>query len=116
MQRKSSSSVRVYSPEMNRDKLLLILKRKIRRLSEKLKIRIAILFGSYAFNRHTPASDVDLFIVIEDGSKEEAYREIFERLKVPALQLHLYTLREYEKMKASNSSFIKEVEKGIPLI
>jgi len=116
MQKKSSNSVKVYSPEANRDELILILRRKIRRLSEKLKIRVAILFGSYALNRHTPASDIDLFIVIEDGSKDEAYRQIFEYLEMPALQLHLYTLGEYEKMKASNSSFLKEVEKGVSLI
>lgn len=75
-----------------------------------------MLFGSYTSGRYTAASDVDLFVVVENGHKDEAYRKIFESLNISNLQLHLYTLKEYERMKVSSPSFIKEMEKGVSLI
>ncbi|MBO3800320.1 MAG: nucleotidyltransferase domain-containing protein [Candidatus Brockarchaeota archaeon] len=116
MLKRSSDSVRVFYPEIDRDSLILILKGEIEKLSERLRVRSVILFGSYATDRYTPASDIDLLVVIEDEDKEKAYSEIFKNLKISNLQLHLYTLKEYEKMKASGSLFIKEIEeKGIPI-
>lgn len=116
MLRRSSDSVRIYYPEIDSNSLVSILKDRIENLSGKLRIKIAILFGSYATGRYTPASDVDLLVVIEGENKEEAYNEIFKNLKISNLQLHLYTLKEYEKMKMSGSLFIKEIEeKGIPI-
>lgn len=107
---------KIYCPEIDKDSLVSILKDRIEKLSRKLRIRIAILFGSYATGRYTPASDVDLLVVVEDEDKEKAYSEIFKDLKISNLQLHLYTLKEYEKMKTSGSLFIKEIEeKGIPI-
>ena len=117
MLRKSSNSVKVCCPEIDRERLVSILKDRIRDLSEKIRIRIVILFGSYAANRHTPASDIDLLIVVEEEDKDKAYREILRFLKISNLQLHLYTVREYEKMRENRPLFIKEIEgKGIPIL
>lgn len=116
MLKRSSDSVRIFYPEIDRDNLILVLKDEIGKISERLRIRIVILFGSYATGRYTPASDIDLLVVIEDEDKEKAYSEIFKNLKISNLQLHLYTLKEYEKMKKSGSLFIKEIEeRGIPI-
>lgn len=48
---------------------------------------------------------------------DKAYREILRFLKISNLQLHLYTVREYEKMRENRPLFIKEIEgKGIPIL
>ncbi|MEM1548159.1 MAG: nucleotidyltransferase domain-containing protein [Thermoproteota archaeon] len=116
MLKRSLDSVRIFYPEIDRDNLILVLKDEIGKISERLRIRIVILFGSYATGRYTPASDIDLLVVVEDEDKEKTYSEIFKNLKISNFQLHLYTLKEYEKMKTNRSLFIKEVEKrGIPI-
>lgn len=113
MQKKSSNSVRVYYPEYSKEELVALLREKLSELSKVLPIKLAILFGSYAKDRQTAASDVDLFVVV-DGNKGRLYHEIHKGLKIANLQLHLYTEEEYEKMKGS--SFIKEIETGIKIL
>ena len=114
MQGKSSSSVRVYFPKQSKEKIILLLKERVKNLSKEIPIQLFVLFGSYAAGRHTAASDVDVFAVIESEHKNEAYKKILESLDIDNLQLHLYTANEYEKLKTNRPSFVKEVvEKGI---
>lgn len=113
MRRRSSNSVRVYYPEHSREELVALLRKRLAELSERLPIRLVILFGSYAKGRQTIASDIDLFVVV-DGDKDQLYHEIHRSLNLSNLQLHLYTEDEHEKMK--DSPFIREVEAGIRIL
>ena len=78
--------------------------------AKELPIKLVVLFGSYAAGRYTVASDVDVFAVIEGKYKEEAFHKIREGLGLDNLQLHLYTVEEYEKLKRNRPSFIREVQ------
>ncbi|MEM3383325.1 MAG: nucleotidyltransferase domain-containing protein [Nitrososphaerales archaeon] len=99
---------------MSKDELISLLKDRVKNLSKELPIRLAMLFGSYAINRYTVASDVDIFAVVENKDKDKIYRKIYEGLGISNLQLHLYTVDEYEKLKMNRPSFVKEIEeKGI---
>jgi hypothetical protein len=112
MRKKSFDSVRVYYPKHSKEELIALLKERVSDLSKRLPIKLAILFGSYAAGRHTVASDIDLFIVVQDLDKNGLYHMIYDGLNLGNLQLHLYTLEEYNKLKGS--SFVKEVEeKGV---
>ena len=112
MRRRSFDSVRIYYPKYSKEELIALLKERIDKLSRTLPIELAILFGSYASGRYTVASDIDLLVVVKDGDKDELYHRIYDELNIRNLQLHLYTLEEYSKMR--DSSFIREVEgKGI---
>ncbi|MBC7090985.1 MAG: nucleotidyltransferase domain-containing protein [Nitrososphaeria archaeon] len=73
-----------------------------------------MIFGSYAENRYTVASDIDILVVYEGKRLEDDYYIIWDILQLPEVQLHIYTLEEL-KLKSSGSSFLKEVEKGITL-
>jgi len=114
MPRKSSSSVRIYYPKLGKEDLVSLLKERVRDLSKELPIKLVTLFGSYAAGRYTAASDVDVLAVVSGGNKGELYRKIHEGLGIRNIQLHLYTVDEYEKLKWNGSSFIREAEgKGI---
>ncbi|MGB9659688.1 MAG: nucleotidyltransferase family protein [Nitrososphaerales archaeon] len=78
MLKKSSGSVRIYYPKLSKDELISILKERVKDLSKELPIRFVVLFGSYAKNRYTAASDVDLFIVVTSGDKGELYKKIMK--------------------------------------
>lgn len=110
MLKKSSSSVRIYYPKLRREELVLLLREKAKDLSRELPIELVTLFGSYASDRYTAASDIDVLAVIRGEHKDEAYQKIHEGLHIQNLQLHLYTREEYEKLKRNSPSFVREVE------
>lgn len=118
MPRKYSNSVKIYYPEFSREEIIRKLSVGVRELAREIPIKTAILFGSYATGYYTAASDIDLFIVVdsEKTGKDEAYRRIQDRLKLPNLQLHLYSLREYQELKRKNSGFLKEVSRGFKIL
>jgi len=41
------------------------------------------------------------------------YNLFWNSLKIPQLELHVYSSEEFERLKKSGSSFLKEIEKGI---
>jgi len=111
-----SSSVKVYYPKLDKEKVVSLLKEKARDLSKELPIKLMTLFGSYATGRYTAASDVDVLAVVSGLNKGELYSRIYQELDINNLQLHLYTVEEYEKLKSTGSSFVREAEqKGIAI-
>lgn len=115
MREESSNSVKVYYPKYSKEEIIKIIKKKMPTLKKKLSIVKIILFGSYAKDRYTVASDVDLLIVYNGKKIKNAYHIVWDTLKIDNLQPHVYTLDEYERLKSSGSYFIKEAEKGIVL-
>jgi len=77
------------------------------------------LFGSYAFGCNTAYSDIDLCIVLRTESTidydwlSRRFREIAPDLE---LQLHVYDEDTFNRMRASGSTFVREVMKGIRLL
>jgi len=114
MQRKSSSSVRIYWPEFSREELLRLLTERVGMLREKLPVRLISLFGSYAKSRQTAASDIDLLVVYDGPKRDDDYKLVWETLRISCLQLHIYTAEELGMLVESGSRFPKEaIEKGI---
>ncbi|MGC8998538.1 MAG: nucleotidyltransferase family protein [Candidatus Bathyarchaeia archaeon] len=112
MPRKSSTTVKIYYPKFSREEIIQKLEENFRNLSKELPIKIVTLFGSYACGRQTAASDIDLFVVVNGKQKDEAYKRIYRSLNIEKLQLHLYTVDEYEKLRRNSPSFIKEAEEN----
>lgn len=108
-----SGSAKVYSPKFSTKELLRYLRKQLEALSKELPVKRAVLFGSYAKGTHTVASDVDLLIIYGDPERGDAYSIAWDRIKLSQLQLHLYTESQYERLKRSGSSFVREVERGL---
>jgi predicted nucleotidyltransferase len=112
MQKKLSTSVRVFYRPLSRDDVLRILRERMPALQEKLPVRRAVLFGSYARGRHTIASDIDLLIVYEGEPREDAYKMVRRTMKIRRLEPHVYAEEEYAQVKATVDRMIRD---GIPL-
>ena len=114
MQKKLSNSVKIYYPKYNKEKIIKLLKAKIRKIREKIPLKRVILFGSYASGKYTAASDVDILIIYRGPKRNDAYSLCWDIIGIPELQLHIYSEEEYIKLKQRSSSIPKEAEtKGI---
>ncbi|MHA1239129.1 MAG: nucleotidyltransferase domain-containing protein [Candidatus Odinarchaeia archaeon] len=74
-------------------------------------IYLAVLYGSIVHNKHTPESDVDLFIVGEESFKKfllEELSNLYLKYFIPVSILY-YTLRQFNEIR--NHPFIKKVLK-----
>jgi len=108
--------VRIYWPEYDREELLKLLTERIGVLAEKLPLRLVSLFGSYAAGRQTAASDIDLLVVYAGEKRSDDYKLVWDTLRIPKLQLHIYTSDEMEKLSKSGSRLHHEaVVRGIIL-
>lgn len=75
------------------------------------------LFGSYAYGRPTPDSDLDLLVVVEDSPLDVYSRDALAYKSVGAIgvskDIEVYTRREFEERAALPVSFERTVkEKG----
>lgn len=107
-QKKYSNSVKVYFPKFNTEKVIKELSRCTAELREKLGLEKVILFGSYAKENYTVASDIDLLIIFDDkkSSEDEVYKGLMKNIKLPRIELHLIpkkNLKAYEKSKWMNT-------------
>lgn len=99
MQKKSSSSVKVFYPEFNQADLLRILKERIKRLNKELPLVKVILFGSYSKGNYTVGSDIDLLVIYKGEPNPNAYAITKKCLSIPRLEPHLYSEAECEKAR-----------------
>ncbi len=83
----------------------------LRRASTKVKLREAILFGSYAKNNYSPGSDVDLAIIADGlpAKATERYAMFKETVLGLDLQPFVYTKQEWNQMIKSSTSFASEI-------
>jgi len=107
MQKESRNTVKIYYPRYNREKLISYLKSKVNILQREIDLKLMVLFGSYAKNRFTVASDIDLLIVYGEVSGD-AYKIAWDIIDIPNLQLFTYSLEEYAKLK-NRTNFIDTV-------
>ncbi len=65
MEKKSSTSVRVFYPRFNKEEIIHLITKNLGNLKRELPLSLVVLFGSYATGNYTLASDVDLLVVYE---------------------------------------------------
>lgn len=91
----------------------------------KLDPYLVLLFGSYAHGIPHTDSDLDILVVLNDNSMPSTFRErqqLYLRVspytrpvarQIP-VDLLVYTIPMFEKLKQQNSSFSKEIlQKGV---
>lgn len=95
MRKASSSSVKIFYPVHSREELVARLREKMPALREVLPITRVVLFGSYASNRYTAASDIDLLVVYAGELQPNAYARVRRTLGIRRLEPHVYAESEY---------------------
>lgn len=104
--------VKVYYPKHNKEEVLKIIQGKIRRIAGEQRIRLAILFGSYAKNNYTAFSDIDL-LVVHENENPELYNLLYSEIGLTNLELHLYNVSNFRKVVLQSPRFVKELEGSI---
>ena len=81
------------------------------------KIRLALIYGSIAKQSDTAASDIDLLIVSDNLTLEEAYAALApaERLLDRRVNPTLYSTRDFSQRRKSKNAFLSRVLDG-PII
>jgi len=111
MLRKSSSSVKIYYPKHDLAEVVEELGKAMQTLSKELGIEKVTLFGSYAKNRYTVSSDIDILVVYDEKvcDEDKVYKAIRKRVKLSRLEPHLITKTEYSRVRGSR--WIRTIEK-----
>jgi len=107
MQKKYSNSVQVFYQRFDRKELIRIIKDRLDKLKGELPISLIVLFGSYAKDSYTTASDIDLLVVYEGQKREDAYAKVKKTIEISGIEPHIYTESEYTKMKEVIEKMIK---------
>ena len=91
--------MKVFYPRLDREELLGLLGERMTMLAKKLPLKRVVLFGSYAADTYTAASDIDLLVVYEGEPRAEAYALVKRTLQIPRLEPHVFAERDYEQVK-----------------
>ncbi len=103
MRKRSSSSVRVFYPKFSLEEVVERIKGVTSRFKEELGLEKVVLFGSYARRSYTVASDIDIFIVYDERKchEDRVYKTLMKSLKLPRVELHILSKKDYELMRKS---------------
>ena len=99
MERKSSTSVRVFYPEYDTQTLVEAIRQQVEGLRRLLPVKLVVLFGSYAKGNYTVASDIDLLVVYRGKPRQDAYARVREAIDIAQLEPHVYAEAEYRRQE-----------------
>lgn len=99
MPSESFAFVRIFSPRYSREDVLALLRERLPRLHERLPLRRAVLFGSYARGDFTAFSDIDVLVVYADPPRPQAFALVKKTLGILGLQPHVLSEGEYEALR-----------------
>ena len=84
----------------------------VQRIAQALDPERIILFGSYAYGKPTPDSDVDLLVVMNTPAQRAERYLLVSRLLIPrpfAVDILVRTPQEIEQARAVGDFFIEEI-------
>jgi len=99
------SGVKVVYPALSRSEVVNRLRERSRELQKALPLTRLILFGSYASNRFTAASDIDVLVVYEDPERNGAYQIVVRELLLPRLEPRVCTESQYRALLRMSPKF-----------
>ncbi|MBD3182094.1 hypothetical protein GF312_07370 [Candidatus Poribacteria bacterium] len=108
MQSKSSGSVQFYYPQFSRKEIIQKLKDNIKFLEKKLPLSLIVLFGSYAKDNYTAASDIDLMVIYKGQEIKNAFEIVKKTIPIPRLEPHVYSENNYTKLEDTIQSMIRD--------
>lgn len=109
----SSGSVKVFYPPASREHVVALLRERLPALDAMLPVTRAVLFGSWATDRATAFSDVDVLIVYAGPPRDDAYKTVRQCLALRGLEPHVYAEAEAEQLR---STLDRMTETGINLM
>lgn len=106
--------VSVTYPSLSRADVVERLTQASVRLKGRLQLSWVILFGSYAEDRYTAGSDIDVVVVYRGGERDDAYKVVMNEVGIPKLEPRIYTEEQFAAVLASSPRFAEMLaEEGI---
>ena len=99
------NEVRVTYPTLSRGQVIDKLKQARISLQRRLPVSKMILYGSYAQDRHTAGSDIDLIVTYRGKPRDDAYRLVMEEIRLPRLEAKVYTEEQFNTLIANSPKF-----------
>lgn len=84
----------------------------VQKIADELKPEKIVLFGSYAYGKPTPHSDVDLLVVLKTSKSLKERSWMVSRLLLPRpfpVDILVKTPKEIEKALRSGDFFLQEI-------
>jgi len=103
--------VRVTYPSLSAADVVERLREVRIRLGRILPITRMILFGSYARQRYTAGSDIDVVVVYKEPQVDDAYKMIVNEARLPRLELRVYTEAQFHALLAGSPMFADLLER-----
>lgn len=107
------AQVRVTYPSLSRAEVVERLRKGYASLERRLPVSRIILFGSYAKERYTAGSDIDIIVVYRGRGRDDAYKTVVNEMRLPRLEARVYTEEEFNALMAGSPRFAEELAKGI---
>jgi len=105
------SQVTVRYPVLSKKEVIEKLRQAYVRLEKKLSMSKMILYGSYALNRYTTGSDIDVLVVYRGRAREDAYKLVVTEVALPRLEPRIYTEEGFTALKMRSPRFAQILEK-----
>src|SRR3989304_3975642 len=109
--------VSVAYPSLNRTDVVERLREACIRLEGNLPISRMILFGSYAWDRYTAGSDIDVVVVYRGSERHRAYKVVMNEARLLKLELRVYTEEQFAVVMAASPRFAEVLgREGIVIV
>jgi len=99
--------VKVTYPSMTRAEVVERLRKASINVAKKLPVVKIILFGSFAQDRFTAGSDVDLLVIYRGEKRDEAFKLVMDEVRLPRLEPRIYTEEEFNSWLIESPKFAK---------
>lgn len=109
--------VKVTYPSLTKMEVVESLKKASANLEKKLPLAIVILFGSFARDRYTAGSDIDLLVVYKGPERADAFKVVMDEVRLPRLEPRIYTEEQFKGLLAGSPKFAEVLtEEGITIL
>ena len=109
--------VSVAYPSLNRTDVVERLREACIRLEGNLPISRMILFGSYARDRYTAGSDIDVVVVYRGSERHQPYKVVMNEARLPKLEPRVYTEEQFAVVMAASPRFAEVLgREGIVIV
>jgi predicted nucleotidyltransferase len=105
------AQVKVTYPSLSRAEVVDRLRKGYANLTPRLLVSRIILFGSYAKERYTAGSDIDVIVVYRGRARDDAYKTVVNEMGLPRLEARVYTEEEFNALLAGSPRFAEMLAK-----
>ncbi|MGA2971413.1 MAG: nucleotidyltransferase domain-containing protein [Candidatus Bathyarchaeia archaeon] len=105
------AQVKVTYPSLSRAEVVDRLRKGYANLTPRLLVSRIILFGSYAKERYTAGSDIDVIVVYRGRARDDAYKTVVNEMGLPRLEARVYTEEEFNALLAGRPRFAEMLAK-----